>query len=902
MQTNRATAKPIKVKRVDPPKGKGPLAPKPSGVFAAPVKAPSVKDKPAPKAKVSKPTSSALDVLPTRKGQNAKPYTPPVAKTVVRKAKRVRVVAQHDAKDTKGNADRQRAQTYLDAHPEILHPKKAEHHGGLLATITGAGDLALKGASKAAPTVVAGLAPAITGTLAGVDKVTGSHTRKYASELVGNAPKDLAELVTTTPTSLVKLGDTAVHDPKKVPGLLAQPYKDLIKDPGKAIKDHPFSTALMLDPAIKAPGRIAGKVARVTGKQTLKGADATLAGTVLKENRARSRAVVRNARQARQDAKNPNPQMSDKDVHRRVDEFFDQSQQKRQQIEAAAHRTAKKQAEALPKDQRQAHIAANVRGARKGSKRTIDQRFVKEFGSPWQQHPSGAIVKPKQATEGHLHATKATADAVQAALTRNHPETEWKVMKAGSKFGVVPKVAAERLHRQRVVGTSKATGAVLLRAGRRNLTQATLPTSPKWLGGQASEAGIRAVATGAGPADWLRMKKVVTKMNRDTPGSGDELLTRLGGTHSGLVGHALDFADGKTTLIDALGKDSKLARPAAAAGKVADSKPGRGVRKGWHAYTGFVLGRVNGAIEHNARIAIGGHHVQQHLLDNRILSLSDKAVADAAKGLKGTAAQVQLGRMIDRDYGKYSKMSPKARELILHSTPYAPWWFNTVHFLTQVLPGDHPVAAALVGDAEEAERHWRESHGLSLRGGARKPNWMLGSYPTTKGLIPTGKLAGPFGIGEDPVAALAGTVLPQLTGPLEALGPGIDWTGQKLRVGGPHGKDFNMGQKLLYALTQAVESQAPLTGPIARVTHLNEKVAHKPVTISTKQRANQLWNPIAVIPNTKDDSASPGSGAVGPVPGVSQAEIDQLIREASGPRAPVVSQREIDALLKQLGG
>jgi hypothetical protein len=56
---------------------------------------------------------------------------------------------------------------------------------------------------------------------------------------------DAAELGVTTPSSVAKLASTAATHPKKVPGMLAQPYIDLAKDPKKAISEHPVSTFLM---------------------------------------------------------------------------------------------------------------------------------------------------------------------------------------------------------------------------------------------------------------------------------------------------------------------------------------------------------------------------------------------------------------------------------------------------------------------------------------------------------------------------------------------------------------------------------------------------------------------------------------------------------------------------------
>jgi hypothetical protein len=52
----------------------------------------------------------------------------------------------------------------------------------------------------------------------------------------------------STPSSIAKLASTAVHDPAKLPGMLAEPYKQLAKHPGKFLTEKPVSTLLMLAP------------------------------------------------------------------------------------------------------------------------------------------------------------------------------------------------------------------------------------------------------------------------------------------------------------------------------------------------------------------------------------------------------------------------------------------------------------------------------------------------------------------------------------------------------------------------------------------------------------------------------------------------------------------------------
>lgn len=907
--------KPRKAKRISPPKGKGPTAPKPSGVFADPVARQDVKPQPkakAPAARKPARTVSALDTLPKAKGQPSKPYTPPAATKVVRKADRVRAKAQHEARDTKGDSERaqveayKRSDAYLQAVKDAAKGRQKPAEGldvsNRLTKVLSLGTR--KDRPRSDEEMRQFLATGQRPTRTGSKEALKASAQPVPVQLMRNAVEDYAEIITTTPSSLVKLGDTAVHDPKKVPGMLAAPYRELIKHPGKMITEHPVSTALMVAPIGKVPGRAAGRVARATGKQTLLRAPKTLAGTPLREQRVRSKNVVINARQARQDRRAGSaPEMSVADVQRRVDEFYDFAKQKRAQIEAGAHRTATQKHASLPKEQRKTAIEADVQGARAGAGKTIDQRFVKEFGSSWQRHSSGAIVKPKNATEGFLHASKADAEAVAAALKAD-PKITWEpqVMPAGSKWGVVPKDAKLRLNQHRAVGTSPATMAKVMRRSRGALTQAVLPLSTKWLLGQGVEAGVRSAVAGAGPADLLRFNRVVKTMNKAKAGSGDELLMRVTGGQFGLTGTAREFAQGQRSLADEF-VGTSLEKAGAAATRAGNVLPARMVRKGWGKYTNVVLDSINGVMENTARKAMAGQHIKAGgLMDRRVVGLSERAIDDAAKGLTGTESQVALGRAVDRMYGQYQKFTPDKRSLLLHWTPFLPWYLNTAKFLFKVLPQDHPIKAALVADVGVATQEWREQNGLSLRGGDTLPSWMLGGFPTAKGMVPVGKFT-PFGVGTDVPGAVASLTLPQFLGPIKNAA-GVDWKWQPLKGPGYKGQPFTPAQKTLRALVTAAESQVPGVGPALRVSGVERRyVDHKTGGDSASQSVQRLLNPLAPIPNSRKATATKSRGGAARPPGVSQAELDQLVRDAQEAASqPSISQAEIDAILKASAG
>jgi hypothetical protein len=175
--------------------------------------------------------------------------------------------------------------------------------------------------------------------------------------------------------------------------------------------------------------------------------------------------------------------------------------------------------------------------------------------------------------------------------------------------------------------------------------------------------------------------------------------------------------------------------------------------------------------------------------------LSDKALEDAAKGL--TRHRISGCNLAVRSTGctASTRSSRPTSALLLHWTPFLPWYLNTAKFLFKVLPADHPIKTALLADVGIATEQWRKDHGLSLRGGATKPAWQLGGYPSKGGIVPVGRFT-PFGVGTDVPGAVASLTLPQLLGPIKNAG-GVDWKWQQLKMPGYKGRPFTPSQKAL---------------------------------------------------------------------------------------------------------
>jgi hypothetical protein len=248
------------------------------------------------------------------------------------------------------------------------------------------------------------------GPKAYVKAIHSGDANPMGLSLAAPAIKDAAELAVTTPSSIAKVATTAVTHPKKLPGMLAAPYVQAIKDPKKAITEHPVSTALMFAPAVKMPGRAVGKAARAAGKQTLERPAATLPGPPYRRSASAVRDASVRAVQSHEDKKNPSPEMTVKDVHRRVDEAYDAARLHRNHAKNAAARQVKERK--LTGDA----AAEHVKGAAAGANDTIAKRFGEEFGSTLQVTPQGHVVKPRGAVTGTLHDTRDQASKVVARL------------------------------------------------------------------------------------------------------------------------------------------------------------------------------------------------------------------------------------------------------------------------------------------------------------------------------------------------------------------------------------------------------------------------------------------------------------------------------------------------------
>jgi hypothetical protein len=508
----------------------------------------------------------------------------------------------------------------------------------------------------------------------------------------------------------------------------------------------------------------------------------------------------------------------------------------------------------------------HVRG--EGATRTIEGGIPRKHIT-FPDAPKRVLVKPKKAREGALHDSQADAQAVADALNRKPVtlkhggfskvekvlplarkpvQVKFVVSKVGEKHAVLPDIVSQRLAKHGGVGTSKAPGAKLLRQSRGMFTRAVLPYRPTWLSGQAIEGTLRAATQGAGPTSYLRARK----LKAADPEMYKQLSDRA--VPAGKIGKVMkEFAGERKSLADEF-PGNPVAHALTQLGKAPGVKQ---VRDLHHAISSAVFSHVNAqALEAFPQTVMLGRALKKSpLMERRIIGLSDKAIEEAARGLRETPAQVALARDVQRAYGKYSNFGPALREAIVHWTPFIPWTLNAVKFLTSVLPKDHPVLSALIADADAATEDWRKAHRLSLRDKNQLPFFDQGGYPTQggKSVLRIGHYT-PFGVAVDPTGGLASMVLPQFTGAYGALKYGVDWKGQPLRH--KDGSPYSAAETWLYGLQQLGEAMIP-------VAQQTQDIATSGHPLKTVQHELRVLSSTRVKPKTKVKVKS-GDGFGGP--------------------------------------
>lgn len=372
---------------------------------------------------------------------------------------------------------------------------------------------------------------------------------------------------------------------------------------------------------------------------------------------------------------------------------------------------------------------------------------------------------------------------------------------------LVPRQLVDRLHQHIQVGRGVPAKA---QAATGIFRRAVLPFSTKWIAGNALEGILRDVLHGTIPIhDGTIGHRLIASIKEDADGQG-----AAAELHGGLM-----YAR-KGLTVRREGAFGSRATAVAHAPVVAQ-----------------VRGSVNGAID--GIFALNGaleHGIEAHALGklarNQIHELTGSwtksirgqraALRDVAKGLTHTAAQVDFARNLDVMLGKYSRFSPQLRNTIQTYAPFLPWYLNAVRFVAHTLPLHHPIAAAVLTQAERTfQSDWEAQHKDVPPGDLKTAIKAGGGFVDAGRYTPFGFL-GPIAGGD--LSGIGSPVLPQAQGIMNAL-QGNDPFGQPLKTADRRtGKQRSLtpGETGLAALNQILEETVPASSLARRLQEHGE--------------------------------------------------------------------------------
>lgn len=228
---------------------------------------------------------------------------------------------------------------------------------------------------------------------------------------------------------------------------------------------------------------------------------------------------------------------------------------------------------------------------------------------------------------------------------------------------------------------------------------------------------------------------------------------------------------------------------------------------------------VNRVIESAAQRAAFGNQLRKDLQEAqgswlKAATLGSAAMEDAKRGLVNTATQHRFMEAQYKLLGQYEGWSPGLRRLVQGPMPFLPWTLASMRFVYWTLPAHHTAAFdTFIKAGQSVLPQWEKEHADTPPGTLRaSPEGADGGFVNLPSFTPFGITQPLSELGDKGVSAstatesLTGTLLPQVSGALQALG-GKDPFGRELEVKG--GKPTGT-QELGIAANQVAESLVPL--------------------------------------------------------------------------------------------
>lgn len=404
-----------------------------------------------------------------------------------------------------------------------------------------------------------------------------------------------------------------------------------------------------------------------------------------------------------------------------------------------------------------------------------------------------------------------------------------------------------------------------------NLFRSTvLPTSTKWLFGNAAEMALR-LGLQHGPmalvdvAHGMRLQRALEAA--DSPiaeqlramtrggqvyGSAQRLAVyrdasmfkRPGFKQAGAVAHGVRQAELQGLTERNLGLVGKIGPKA--------------VFDGYKAFADAVI-KLNHAFEQAGDAAVVGKVARREAQEMtrswaKSLLLQGKTFEALVSSDRVNSVEwaTKAAREIDKTLGKYSRFSPEMRRLTQTIAPFLPWYLNAARFVYWTLPVENPIKTALLTRIESTFDQEMQQQADAL------PPGDLGANPQRGdgGIVPVTRYT-PFGaftpFGRDYQSVLqeaASPILPQLSTPLTIAIFGENFAHRRLQKA--DGSDVTQGDRAQMAAYSLFESIVPFTQIVRRLrenggtgyddsTALSPKA--KPNTAHGRSAASRIFVP-----------------------------------------------------------
>lgn len=399
-----------------------------------------------------------------------------------------------------------------------------------------------------------------------------------------------------------------------------------------------------------------------------------------------------------------------------------------------------------------------------------------------------------------------------------------------------------------------------MQATNRLLKRVVLPLSVKWHAGNNVDNTIRLAINGAGPRDYGLYMKHRKELQAIDPKAALELDLRVdGGMHFGSMARMQ---------VHRTAEDFK--NPLARALHAARESPGAKQVGDLYAVIADASIALGARMERGyARTAAGRVLRQQHREITRSwakgMSVQPQAIKDAAQGLRGTNAQIQLGRSMADMLGEWKTFGPTQRKILYDYLTFGAWAYNATKFVFWTLPAKHPVKTALIVAMETLTLEERRKLGLDSSATSPLPDFLQGSVPARGGLVPTQTLTS-FGFASDPLKNTAGMFFSPGGSPYKTL-LGVDWKGDRLR--NADGSELTKEQQTMMAIYFTGEALIPLVSMTRRIREQGGKAYGTSTAFSPKVKPGskkgggntllKLVDPFRPVTNSAGGSAKPST-------------------------------------------